>query len=186
MPSHLPRLAAVAYRVIGALLVLNVPIILIDMLALRYRIGDLGFRFAERGLWAVPLILACFFGLAYISKSGFTLGNFIQEAGSPLGAITAAIFLAATPEEFFRMTWQTRFGEATGNRAAGWFLTAILWPLLHAPNFHAGGTHWSATLITCLNMVPLGLLWGYVLHRSQSLFPTILLHCFNYSGLQNF
>jgi membrane protease YdiL (CAAX protease family) len=84
------------------------------------------------------------------------------------------------------MTWQTRLGMVTHNNAAAWFLTAVLWPLTHAAEFHAGGTTWTPALIGCLNMVPLGLLWGYILHRTQSLIPTLILHICNFSGLQNF
>jgi membrane protease YdiL (CAAX protease family) len=186
MPSHLPRLAAVVYRATGGLLVLNVPIILIDLLALRYCIRDLGFRFAVRGLWAVPLIFVCFFGLAHLSEATSTINGIIREQGSLWRAVPVAIFVAAMPEEFFRMTWQTRFGAVTGNNAAAWFLTAVLWSFMHAPIFHNGEPAWTPALVNCLNLVPLGLLWGYALHRTRSLVPSMILHIFNVSGLQNF
>jgi membrane protease YdiL (CAAX protease family) len=185
-PAGKSTLAAILFRLAGALVVFNIPIALIDLLALRYRLGDLGFRFAAGGLWAVPLILVCFFGLAYLSGATCTINDIIREEGSLWRAVPVAIFVAALPEEFFRMTWQTRFGAVTGNAAAAWFLTAFLWSFMHAPIFHNGEPTWPPALISCLNLVPLGLLWGYVLHRTRSLVPSMILHIFNVSGLQNF
>ena len=36
-----------------------------------------------------------------------------------------------------------------------------------------------------LDIVPLGLLWGYLTHRTGSLVPAVLLHLTNFWGLQN-
>ena len=179
-------LFAKLFRVAGALVVFNIPIAIVDLFALGYRFGDLGFRFAVRGLWAVPLILLSFFGLSYLSGASFTIGGVIREEGSIWQALLVVIFVAAMPEEFFRMTWQTRLGAVTGNDAAGWFLTAFFWAFMHAPIFHHGEPTWTPALVNCLNLVPLGLLWGYVLHRTGSLIPSLILHMFNLSGLQNF
>jgi len=173
-------------RVAGALVVFNIPIALVDLLVLRYRFGNLGFRAAASGLWAVPLILLFFFGLSYLSGASFTIGGVVREEGSIWRAVLVMIFVAAMPEEFFRMTWQTRVGAVTGNNAAAWFLTAFLWAFMHAPIFHSGEPTWTPALVNCLNIVPLGLLWGYVLHRTGSLIPSMILHIFNLSGLQNF
>jgi membrane protease YdiL (CAAX protease family) len=174
------------FRMAGALVVFNIPIAIVDLFALRYRLGDLGFRVAVRGLWAVPLILLSFYGLSYFSGASFTIGGVMREEGSMGRALLVVIFVAALPEEFFRMTWQTRLGAVTGNKAAAWFLTAFLWAFMHAPIFHHGEPTWTPALVSCLNLVPLGLLWGYVLHRTGSLIPSMLLHIFNLSGLQNF
>lgn len=186
VPTRSPGLVTVLFRLAGLLCVFNIPIALMDLLALRYRLGALGFCFAVRGLWAVPLILLCFFGLGHLSGAGLTLGEFIHEEGSLWRALPAAIFISPLPEEFFRMTWQTRLGAVTRNAASAWFLTAVFWAFLHAPDFHAGAATWTPALIGCVNLVPLGLLWGYVLHRTRSLIPSLVLHSFNFSGLQNF
>jgi membrane protease YdiL (CAAX protease family) len=186
VPTGHPNLATILFRLAGMVLVLNIPVALMDLLALRYGLGDLGFRFAVRGVWAVPLILLLFFGLASLCKAGFTVHGLIEEEGSLWKAVLVGIFVAALPEEFFRMTWQTRLGAVTGNHAAAWYMTAWLWSFMHAPIFHRGEPSWTPALINCLNLVPLGLLWGYVMHRTQSLHPSMLLHMFNFSGLQNF
>jgi membrane protease YdiL (CAAX protease family) len=36
-----------------------------------------------------------------------------------------------------------------------------------------------------VDIVPLGLLWGYLMHRTRSLLPSTLLHATNIWGLQN-
>jgi membrane protease YdiL (CAAX protease family) len=33
--------------------------------------------------------------------------------------------------------------------------------------------------------MPLGFLWGYITHRTKSLFPSIVIHALNLWGLQN-
>jgi membrane protease YdiL (CAAX protease family) len=85
-------------------------------------------------------------------------------------------------EEFLRMSWQTRLGAVLKNPAAAWFFTAWVWSALHVPGFT--DSSWEATLQGVAEMVPLGLLWGYILHRTQSLWPTVLLHATNIWGLQ--
>ena len=54
------------------------------------------------------------------------------------------------------------------------------------PYFSPRQPSWTPALMNCLNLVPLGLLWGYVMHRTQSLFPSMVLHMFKLSGLHNF
>jgi membrane protease YdiL (CAAX protease family) len=183
---HSTSPAVILFRLAGGLLALNVPIALIDLLVLRYRPWNLGYRCTRRSVMATPIILVFFFSFAYLSETSFTLRQAVSEQGSIGGTILAAVFLAAVPEEFFRMTWQTRFGAFSGNTAAAWFLTASLWVFMHLPNFHAGYTSWAPATIACFNMIPLGLLWGYVLHRTRSVVPSMILHCLNFSGLQNY
>jgi membrane protease YdiL (CAAX protease family) len=89
------------------------------------------------------------------------------------GSVTSLIgsgLLAAFSEEFLRMTWQTRQGALLKNPAA-WFITAWIWSLLHFPNY--GSLH------SCLEIVPEGLMWGYVMFRTRSLLPTMILHMGN-------
>jgi Type II CAAX prenyl endopeptidase Rce1-like len=41
-------------------------------------------------------------------------------------------------------------------------------------------------MLGVINIVPLGLLWGYLTHRTGSFLPSMLLHGLNFWGLQNF
>jgi membrane protease YdiL (CAAX protease family) len=95
------------------------------------------------------------------------------------------LLTAAVPEEFFRFAWQTRVGALRRNRAAGWFIASVAWAILHAPRFWDEGHSAIGTLMGVVDIVPLGLLWGYLMHRTRSLLPSTLLHATNIWGLQN-
>jgi membrane protease YdiL (CAAX protease family) len=174
------------------LFVWNTGLFLFDLIVLKYRPRDLGYRF--RGLRCVLPVLICVAGLAAISVGGFHLDKLarwwarclsfpISYGGGSVWLGLLSIFLvAALPEEFLRMSWQTRLGAALKNPAAAWFFTAWVWSALHVPSF--SDSSWGATLQGVAEMVPLGLLWGYILHRTQSMWPTVLLHATNIWGLQ--
>ncbi len=185
-PAGLLRLLLVV------LFVGNVGLVLFDLIVLKYCPSDLGYRL--RGLGCVLPVLVCVAGLAAISVCGFhvhSLGRWwarclsvpVDYGGGSLWLGLLYVFLvAALPEEFLRMSWQTRLGAVLKNPAAAWFLTAWVWSALHVPGFQ--DKSWGSALQGVAEMVPLGLLWGYILHRTQSMWPTILLHATNIWGLQ--
>ncbi|MGA2139730.1 MAG: CPBP family intramembrane glutamic endopeptidase [Verrucomicrobiia bacterium] len=170
----------------------NVGLFLFDLIVLKYRPRDLGYRL--RGLRCVLPVLVCVAGLAAISVCGFQLHGLgrwwarclsfpIDYGGGSLWLGLLYVFLvAALPEEFLRMSWQTRLGAVLKNPAVAWFFTAWVWSALHVPSFP--DKSWGTTLQGVAEMVPLGLLWGYILHRTQSMWPTVLLHATNLWGLQ--
>jgi membrane protease YdiL (CAAX protease family) len=45
-------------------------------------------------------------------------------------------------------------------------------------------TFWQA-MISPWDIIPIGLLWGYITWRTKSLFPSVVVHGFNLWGLQN-
>ena len=92
---------------------------------------------------------------------------------------------AALPEEFFRWVWQTRVAACFNNRAAAWLIASVLWATLHAPVEYAQSHSLAAVATYIMGIVPIGLLWGYLTMRTQSILPSVLLHCVNLWGLQN-
>jgi Type II CAAX prenyl endopeptidase Rce1-like len=177
------RHLTILWRLVGTLFVLNVPILLFYWLGMKYRWRELGFRYGD--LRPVIPVMLVFAAAAYTSHSGTTLGRFIREEGSLFQGLVGSFLIAALPEEFFRMTWQTRLGGALSNQAAAWIITATMWSMIHVPSFQSD-TNWTIAFFTAFGMIPLGLLWGYILFRTQSLLPTLLLHATNFWGLQNF
>ncbi|HXA55962.1 MAG TPA: CPBP family intramembrane glutamic endopeptidase [Candidatus Acidoferrum sp.] len=149
----------------------SVPILLFDVAVLKYRFGDLGFRVQGLGL-AVPILL-CFAALATPTHTWTQVSQLLETdfGGSVASFISAGLF-AAFSEEFLRFTWQTRLAEALGNSAAAWFIAAVMWSLLHYPMY--------GSLYGCLGILPEGLLWGYVMFRTRSLLPTMILHGLNF------
>jgi membrane protease YdiL (CAAX protease family) len=176
IPSPILRLVAVSA-------VFNIPLALV-LLILRYRPGDLGIRF--RGFTPVPLVILCF-GLlaAACSPASITVKEAFQEAGSIWGLLLIGFGEAAMPEEFFRFVWQTRAGAGFNNRAAGWLLASVLWAVLHVPKEYGDSHSLAGTLAYAVDIIPIGLLWGYLTMRTGSILPSVLLHGTNIWGLQN-
>ena len=155
----------------------------IVLLARRYRLTDLGLRIT--GLQAVPLVIATFAAVTLaLSPASITWRGAVEETGS-IGALIGTALLAAVPEEFFRFAWQTRVGAWLKDPAVGWLVASVCWALLHGPKDWDESHSLVATLMGVVNIVPLGLLWGYLTHRTGSMLPAIALHATNLWGLQN-
>jgi membrane protease YdiL (CAAX protease family) len=154
------------------------------VLLLRYRLQDLGVRVT--GVAAVPIVIVIFAAATALSPvPTVTWPRLLKESGGSLWSLTGTLLTAAVPEEFFRFAWQTRVGALRRNRAAGWFIASVAWAILHAPRFWDEGHSAIGTLMGVVDIVPLGLLWGYLMHRTRSLLPSTLLHATNIWGLQN-
>jgi membrane protease YdiL (CAAX protease family) len=154
------------------------------LLARRYRPTDLGLGW--RGLGTTPLIIIVFASAATVFFPGATTWNAIvaESGGSPWTVVETAL-LAAVPEEFFRFAWQTRLGSALRQPATGWLAASLLWALLHGPKDWDETHSVRLTLIGMADIVPLGLVWGYLTHRTGSFLPAVVLHATNVWGLQN-
>jgi membrane protease YdiL (CAAX protease family) len=157
------------FRLAVLFMLWQAPLVIFFLAVMRYRLKDLGFRLYA--LYLPVLIWLSFAALASVSHTWVTPKTIWDEFGSVTSLVAAAL-LAAFSEEFLRMTWQTRLGALLKNPAAAWFITAWIWSLLHFPNY--GSLH------SCLAIVPEGLMWGYVIFRTRSLLPTMILHMGNF------
>jgi membrane protease YdiL (CAAX protease family) len=154
------------------------------LLARRYRLSDLGLRFA--GLGAVPIVVAAFAGsTTLLAPTTTTWRAIIDESGGSVWTVFTTALLAAVPEEFFRFVWQTRVGAWLQRPATGWLVASVAWSLLHGPKDWDETHSLVGTVMGMLNIVPLGLLWGYLTHRTRSILPSVVLHATNVWGLQN-
>lgn len=153
------------------------------LLSRRYGVADLGLRF--RGTATALPVLAIFAGFTFaFSRHSITWSGALAEAGSPMGFVLTAIS-ACLPEEFFRFAWQTRIGAWMKNPAAGWLIASMAWALLHGPIDYSQSHSIVEAELSVIDIVPLGLLWGYLTHRTGSFVPSMLLHGVNLWGLQN-
>ena len=149
-----------------------------------YGPSDLGLRFRDLAV-ALP-VLAIFAAMAFaFSRHSITWSGALAESGSPLGLVGTAIS-ACVPEEFIRFTWQTRIGTWIRSPAAGWLIASVAWAALHGPIDYSQSHSVSKAVVGVIHIVPLGLLWGYLTHRTRSFVPAMLLHGLNFWGLQNF
>jgi membrane protease YdiL (CAAX protease family) len=152
----------------------------------RYRLTDLGVNFRY---WYVALAVHILFGvitLAFAPQKSHWQATF--RADGVWGTVVEGVLTAAIPEEFLRMLLMTRLGAVFSNKGMGLFVATFLWASLHIPVFWSGVPQWSfwRALISPWGIIPIGLLWGYITHRTRSLVPSVLLHGFNLWGLQNF
>jgi membrane protease YdiL (CAAX protease family) len=72
------------------------------------------------------------------------------------------------------------------NPADGWLTASIAWAALHGPVDYSQSHSLFEAMLGVINIVPLGLLWGYLMQRTGSCLPSMLLHGLNFWGLQNF
>jgi membrane protease YdiL (CAAX protease family) len=156
----------------------------IFLLVRRYRPSDLGFKIA--GLQAAPIIVAVFaLSATLLSPAATTWRAILDESGGSTWAVVETALLAAVPEEFFRFIWQTRVGAWLQRPATGWLVASVAWSVLHGPKNWDETHSFAATVMGMINIIPLGLLWGYLTHRTRSMLPSVVLHATNVWGLQN-
>jgi membrane protease YdiL (CAAX protease family) len=149
----------------------------------RYSPADLGLRL--RGIAIALPVLAIFAGITFaFSRQSITWSGIWKEEGSLLAIVQTAIS-ACLPEEFFRFAWQTRIGAWMKKPEAGWLIASIAWAMLHGPIDYSQSHSAPEVALGVINIVPLGLLWGYLARRTGSFVPSMLLHGLNFWGLQN-
>lgn len=165
------------------LLLFGLPLVLgaIYLFYFHYTAAELGFRL---NYWYLsPIVLTVFAATALlVAPNGLTWES---HKGVQLVAYG---FLAAFSEEFVRMLMQTRFAVALQSRGIAFFLATFAWACLHLPVIHAQnrGMTWPEAIRGAPLIIPIGLLWGYMTYRTNSLIPSVIVHGLNYWGLQNF
>ncbi len=110
----------------------------------------------------------------------------MSEGGGIVGALRTGFIVAALSEEFFRVIGQTRLGALLHNVGMGWFLTTLIWALMHPPKWYGDDRNLTEAMLGSIRIIPLGLVWGYLTHRTKSILPAILVHGTNVWGVQNF
>lgn len=157
----------------------------IFLLWYRYRPSQLGFNLHY---WYLPLLIHAVFAgitLTVAPEKSHWRSWFGTHGVSEV--LIIGVLEAALPEEFIRMLLQTRLAAIFRYQGMGFFMATFLWASLHIPIFWSENPHWALWRAICATwtIIPIGLLWGYITHRTKSLLPAILLHGFNLWGLQN-
>jgi len=155
------------------------------LLKWKYRPVELGIRFNAMSWVFLPVLLVTAATAYLAAPEDFTLGSLLASEGV-VGALVTGVITAGLSEEFVRMVLQTRLGAYLRNPAIGWFIATLIWAFLHSPKWYADGGDLYEALMGAVRIVPLGLMWGYITHRTKSLLPATLVHGFNVWGLQNF
>ncbi|MBL7938369.1 MAG: CPBP family intramembrane metalloprotease [Flavobacteriales bacterium] len=181
--DSLPGLARLAFLpAMGFIFPIVLPLLLLWW---RYKPAELGIHFHTM-CWVFVPVLFITAGTAYlVAPDEFTLGELLASKGV-LGTLVTGFITAGLTEEFVRMAMQTRFGAYLRSPAAGWFIASVIWAFLHSPKWYAESADLYEALMGAVRIIPLGLMWGYMTHRTKSLLPATLVHGMNVWGLQNF
>ena len=171
---------------IAVLLIFAFPIALaIIFLLMKYKPFDLGIRL-QGFIVVVPVIAISFLTNRIITPESLTWNRLIAESGGILEALYTGFIIAGLSEEFFRVIGQTRIGALVSNNGYGWFITTVIWALFHAPKWYMESHDLGEALLSSIRIIPLGLMWGYMTHRTKSILPSVMVHGLNFWGLQNF
>jgi membrane protease YdiL (CAAX protease family) len=155
------------------------------LLLKRYRLKDLALKFDKNILLALPVIAVTGLTAWTVAPGNILFNRMIQEEGI-LQTLFLGFITAALSEEFFRYIGQTRLGRLFNNAGWGWFITALIWALMHAPRIYSENNRDIIIALTgCLIIAPIGLMWSYMILRTKSIMPSILVHGSNLWGLQN-
>jgi len=157
----------------------------IIMLVLKYKPRDLGFRLNGLIL-IIPIILISALVNRIVSPQSLTYDVLVAETGGILGALFTGIIVAGLSEEFFKAIGQTRLGAYMKNFGLGWFLTVFIWAFMHAPKWYSEDLNMTEAVLGSIRIIPIGLMWSYLTHRTKSILPSVIVHGTNFWGLQNF
>ena len=56
---------------------------------------------------------------------------------------------------------------------------------MHFPVTYFKGAEISGTLVYCIQIIPIGFIWGYMTQRTKSIVPSTISHGINLWGFQN-
>jgi membrane protease YdiL (CAAX protease family) len=155
------------------------------LLLMKYKPSDLGIRM-QGFIVAIPIIVISAITNRIVSPSSFTWDKIIADEGSVIGVLFSGFIVAGLSEEFFRVIGQTRMGALLKNNGMGWFITTTIWALMHAPKWYSDEHNINEALLGSIRIIPIGLMWGYITHRTKSILPSVIVHGSNFWGLQNF
>jgi len=131
-------------------------------------------------VWGLTGIFAWIF-----NKSGILWTRAYDELGGVTGMILQGVIAAGLVEEFSRFVIQSRFERVFKLLGFNILFATVIWAFMHFPVTYYKGTDASETLIYCIQIIPIGFIWGYLTHRTKSILPATFVHGLNLWGFQN-
>ncbi|HOY13482.1 MAG TPA: CPBP family intramembrane metalloprotease [Saprospiraceae bacterium] len=161
--------------------------IFIYLLSKRYRLMNLGLRtqpltslFLGLMIWSITGLFAYLF-----NKEGILWARAYDELGGIIGIIVTGVIGAALFEEFTRFVIQSRFERIFKTPGISILFATTIWSFMHFPVTFFKGSDVSGTMVYCIQIIPIGFIWGYLTQRTKSIIPATLAHGFNLWGFQN-
>lgn len=161
--------------------------IAIYLLIKKYRITQLGLSFKPVSYVFLGLLIWGITGLfAFIfNKSGIIWVEGYKELGGVSGIILQGVIGAGLVEEFSRFVMQSRFGQVFKLNGFNILFATTIWSFMHFPKNYFEGGQATDIVIYCIQIIPIGFIWGYLTHRTKSIVPATLAHGINLWGFQN-
>jgi membrane protease YdiL (CAAX protease family) len=131
-------------------------------------------------IWALTGLFAFFF-----YPSGIIWSEGYEELGGVAGMIWSGLIMAGLAEEFSRFVMQSRLQRVIHSSGFSILIATALWAFMHFPINYFKGSPVSSIIVYCIQIIPLGFIWGYLTHRTKSIVPSTLAHGFNLWGFQN-
>ena len=161
---------------------------LIYLLVKKYKLQQLGLKTKPITLLILGFIICGITGLiSYIfNNEGMLWQKVIEESGGIVGVLFYGVIGAALAEEFSRFVIQSRFEKLFHSKGFHILFATVIWALMHFPViFWKQETPLIGTLLSCVKIIPLGFVWGYMTHRTKTILPAVIAHGLNFWGLQN-
>jgi membrane protease YdiL (CAAX protease family) len=160
--------------------------ILVYLLLKKYKILELGLRTRPLVYLLTGLIIWGLTGLfAFVfNRSGILWESAYEEIGA-IGLIMQGIIGAALVEEFSRFVIQSRFEKIYKTLGVNILFATIIWAFMHFPVSYYNSKNASGTIIYCIQIIPIGFVWGYLTQRTKSILPSVFVHGLNLWGFQN-
>jgi membrane protease YdiL (CAAX protease family) len=161
--------------------------IFIYLLIKRYKLMKLGLMTKPLIGLLLGLIIWLVTGLcAYIfNREGIIWKEGFEELGGVGGIILQGIIGAALVEEFTRFIIQSRFEKVFKTSGINILFATMIWACMHFPMAYAQGRDITQTCFYCIQIIPIGFVWGFLSQRTKSILPSTIAHGLNLWGLQN-
>ncbi len=169
-------------------LLFSMPIaILIYLLIKRYKIMQLGlntkpivYLFLGVVIWGMTGFFAYLF-----NESGIIWTRGLEELGGFGNLIIQGVIGAALAEEFSRFIIQSRFEKLIKTNGLNILFATIIWAFMHFPVSYYQNEDAASTVFYCIQIIPIGFVWGYLTQMTKSILPSVIAHGFNLWGFQN-
>ena len=161
--------------------------LLIYLLFKKYNLLQLGLRTTPAQSFLLGLLIwGLTGGFAFIfNKTGITWGKPILESDGLNNSLLKGFFTAGIAEEFTRFIVQTRFEKVFRGKGFHILFASLLWALVYFPVTYFNTGSLPDTFIYCLQIMPIGFVWGYLTHRTKSFLPSAISHGLFPWGLHN-
>ena len=161
--------------------------IVLYLLVKKYKVYQLGLKVNPLIYLLLGLVIWGLTGLfAFVfNETGIRWERAYKELGGLAGIIIQGVIGAALFEEFSRFVLQSRFEKVIQIPGLNILFATTIWAFMHFPVNWSKGSETFDNLTYCIQIIPLGFIWGYLTHRTRSILPSTIAHGLNLWGLQN-